>query len=87
MNNSITTTLATAAAIGIGAPILGLSPEPSQLSRITSYRAGGAPACVAIGDVDGNGLPDMIIANALGGSVSILLNDGEGTLAESVAYE
>lgn len=43
-----------------------------------SVAAGRGPAAVAAGDVDGDGHPDLVVANQLGGDISILLGDGEG---------
>ena len=37
------------------------------------------PVAVAVGDFNGDGRPDIVTANAAAGSVSILLNKGDGT--------
>src|SRR5438876_75151 len=34
---------------------------------------------LAVGDFDGNGLPDVAVANSASSSISILLNNGDGT--------
>jgi hypothetical protein len=43
-----------------------------------SHPVGEFPASVTIGDVDGDGLADVAVANALSGDLSLLLNDGSG---------
>ncbi|MCX6598770.1 MAG: FG-GAP-like repeat-containing protein [Acidobacteria bacterium] len=44
-----------------------------------STGSGSRPAMAAVGDFDQNGQPDIVTANAGGGSVSVLLNNGGGT--------
>jgi hypothetical protein len=41
-----------------------------------SYLAGVRPVDVAVGDFNGDGRPDLAVAN-LDGGVSILINDGK----------
>jgi len=43
------------------------------------YSTGGGPHSVAIGDLNGDGKPDLATANFDGGSVSVLLNGGDGS--------
>ena len=43
-----------------------------------AYPAGAFPISVAAGDFNGDGKPDLAVANQNGSSVSILLNDGNG---------
>lgn len=45
----------------------------------TRYTVGNGPESIAIGDLDGDGIPDLAVANALSGTVSILLGRGDGT--------
>lgn len=48
---------------------------------------GSDPVSVAVGDFNGDGKPDLAVANAKeGGSVSVLLNDGNGTFQAAVNY-
>lgn len=53
--------------------------------------AGGAPQAVAIGDVNGDGKPDIVTGNFAGGSVngsvSVLLGNGDGTFPTLVTYD
>jgi hypothetical protein len=49
------------------------------------YPAGAEPRSVAVGDVNGDGRPDVIVANIC--AISVLLNAGDGRLADAVRYE
>ncbi|HEY0320279.1 MAG TPA: VCBS repeat-containing protein [Pyrinomonadaceae bacterium] len=43
------------------------------------YAVGTLPHSVAVGDLDADGLPELVVANAYGDSVSILNGNGDGT--------
>jgi hypothetical protein len=45
---------------------------------------GSAPAAVAVGDFNGDGLPDLVIANAGSNDLSVLLAAGDGTFHPQV---
>jgi FG-GAP-like repeat len=53
-------------------------PAPSFRPR-TTYPTGSAPASVAIGDLDGDCSPDLVAADFLPNTVSVLLNKGDGS--------
>jgi hypothetical protein len=53
----------------------------------TDYSTGGlSPNSVAVGDFNGDGTPDVVVANNGSNSVSVLLGKGDGTLQPAVAY-
>jgi FG-GAP-like repeat len=43
------------------------------------FPTGSAPSAVTIGDLNGDGKPDLVAANQFGSSVSVLLGNGDGT--------
>jgi FG-GAP-like repeat len=53
-----------------------------------NYEAGSAPAAMATGDLNGDGLPDFAVANRDGNNVSILLgtNDGVRSFRNAANY-
>jgi hypothetical protein len=56
-----------------------------------SFDAGPAPVSVAVGDFNGDRIPDLAIANAgispnYNGSLSVLLGNGDGTFRPAVNY-
>ena len=48
--------------------------DAGSFAARVDFAAGGAPQIVSIGDFDGNGIPDLAVANFTGGSVSVLRN-------------
>ena len=50
------------------------------------YAAGDGPSSVAIGDLDGDQVPDFAVANINGTNVSVLLGIGDGTFAAAAHY-
>ncbi len=51
-----------------------------------TYAVGSTPAAVAIGDVNGDGIPDILAANSGGNTISILLGKGDGTFLPQSSY-
>lgn len=50
------------------------------------FAAGQTPVATAIGDFNGDGKPDLAVANYAANTVSILLGNGDGTFGSPTAY-
>jgi hypothetical protein len=70
-----------------GEPVLGLKGDVSVLlgngdgsfQAALTFTVGKYPGSVAVGDFDGDGVPDLAVANGGSDSVSVLLGNGDGT--------
>ena len=51
-----------------------------------NYGAGDGPNSVAIGDLNGDGDPDLAVANMDSNNVSVLLGNGDGSFLSAVNY-
>ncbi len=51
-----------------------------------NFATGSYPVSVAIGDVNGDGKPDLVVANNFGNSVSVLLGVGNGTFGAAATF-
>jgi hypothetical protein len=52
----------------------------------TLYPIGTLPVSVAVADLNGDGIPDMVTANSLHNNVSVLLGNGDGSFKPLVNY-
>src|SRR5216110_3356533 len=55
---------------------------PAQTASFIARRdfpAGTSPRSLAAGDFNGDGVPDLAVANGLSNNVSVLLGNGDGT--------
>ena len=52
-----------------------------------SISVAGKPAAIVAGDLNGDGAPDLIVANAQTGNVDVLLSDGKGAFQAPVHYK
>jgi VCBS repeat protein/FG-GAP repeat protein len=50
------------------------------------YTVGSKPMSIAVGDLNGDGKPDLAVACEHGGVVSILLGKGDGSFQPAVEY-
>ena len=53
----------------------------------TTYPAGGQPFDGALGDLNGDGKPDLAVANNTTSNVSVLLGNGDGTFGTKTDYD
>ncbi len=62
---------------------------PGRAGGFTAYKdypAGSSPHSVAVGDFNGDGIPDLVVANFGSNTVSILLGNGQGSFKAAVNY-
>ncbi|HET6932357.1 MAG TPA: FG-GAP-like repeat-containing protein [Candidatus Acidoferrum sp.] len=69
------------AAVGVSLIWLGTPADicATDFAAPKSYPVGTAPSFIVTGDFDGDGKPDLAVANTGSNDVSILLNNGDGT--------
>src|SRR5205814_7192434 len=53
----------------------------------SDYAVGSGPYSVAAGDVSGDGRLDLVVANSLANSVSVLLGNGDGTFQAAQKFD
>jgi hypothetical protein len=70
-------------AIAAAAPA---SADALTLNAAATYTTGSHPQAVAVGDFNGDGKPDLAVANKSGGGVSVLLNTGNGRYGTAHEY-
>ena len=51
-----------------------------------SYNAGSNPKGLVVGDLNGDGLADLVIVDAKNNSINVMLGNGDGTFQPYVAY-
>jgi hypothetical protein len=71
-------------AILLAAPLTAAA-TPS-FNPAVEYQTGSNPESVAVADFTGDGKPDLAVANACEGTVSVLINAGNGTYEKAVDY-
>ena len=58
--------------------------QPFTVGTKFDLATAGSPSVVAIGDLNGDGKPDLVVANTGSGTVSVLVGNGAGNLAGSM---
>jgi len=67
-----------------------ITPANSTLSFLpaVTYSSGGFnPNSVTVGDTNGDGKPDLVVANAFSNTVGILQGNGDGTFQTALTYD
>ena len=71
---------------GIGSVSVLLGNGNGTFGKAVSYPVGWFPSSVVVGDFNGDGTPDLAVADVYGGTVSVLLGKGNGTFQSAVNY-
>jgi len=70
--------------VGAGVSICsGVPPPPQVVTSLPKAPLGS----VAIVDVNGDGKPDLVVSNSGGGSITVLINQGDGTFGDRIDYD
>lgn len=67
----------------LGVLLQGPPAVPVQFQPLAHVFVNLLPSSLALGDANGDGAPDAVVANQLSSDVSLLLNDGRGNLIKS----
>ena len=73
--------------INNGWVLLLLGDGTGSFNAATYFGVGSSPRSVAIGDLNGDGKPDLAVANGSSNNISVLLGDGTGSFATAVNFE
>lgn len=68
------------------AGIITIVPAVGQLFGNPHFAVGNDPEALATGDLNGDGMPDLVSANRTGDNITVLINTGQAFFAEGVNY-
>src|SRR6266436_6398742 len=71
--------------LSLAFPSAALAQTVSFIAR-RDFTAGYDPISVAVGDFNGDGVPDLVVADRVSNNVSVLLGNGDGTFQTPVAF-
>ncbi len=80
------TSISAQTASPVASPPSTVASAPGTFLVAPSVSTTGAPVAVAVGDLNSDGKPDLIVANFNSGKVSVLLGTGNGKFAQAVDY-
>ena len=63
-----------------------LTPPPLFFPKVTYPSGGVLPQSVAVADLNGDGKPDLVVANGSSNSIGVLLGNGDGTFQRVATY-
>jgi hypothetical protein len=71
---------------GLGTVSVLLGQGDGSFQAATNYATGYGPFGLAVGDLNGDGTPDLVVTNFDGYSVSVLLGQGDGSFQAAISY-
>lgn len=63
-----------------------LFPSDGSFQPPSNFAAGSGPVSVAVGDFNGDRVPDLVVANTLSNNVSVLLGNGDGSFQQARSF-
>ena len=72
--------------VGCGSNCVSTGGKPGEFAGPANYAVGTHPVAVAVADFNGDGKPDLAVANRSSSDVNILLGNGDGTFRKAANY-